>query len=206
MINAKKFGKSLKDAINQRLRSLLSEEARKRASDETTGKTGRDRVHDEKDQIAKAVEKEFMEKHASRYGVTLVFHIDDPELPAKLAEKEIEREVQKKENERREMEIKKLDELAENQVKKADARNEKMTFKEAQKNVQVALKIVPETREIKGLDEGTLEVIRDVSKGISFFMKEVLPGIVKPKCNQEHVDLKKDKGQLGFGKKKDGGK
>lgn len=193
LINAKKFGARLKDMINQRLRSLLSGEVRKRAKDEATGKTGRDRVHDEKDLIAKAVEKEFMEKHADRYGVTLVLHIDDPELPPKLAEKEIEREVQKKENERREMEMTKLDELAENEVKKADARGEKLTFKEAQKNVQVALKIVPENREIKGLDEGTQELIRDGLK----LVKEILPAFSKKReCPCAHREPPKDK--IGF--------
>lgn len=166
LVNALKFGKNLKDMINQRLRSLLSGEVRKRAKDDATGKTGRDRVHDEKDEIAKAVEKEFMEKHAERYGVVLIFHIDDPELPPKLAEKEIEREVQAKENERRELEVDNLNNLAKKAVAEADSRGEKLTFQQARKDLLVALKIVPETREIKGLDEGTLELVRDVLPAI----------------------------------------
>src|SRR3989344_9259384 len=93
----------IESAIKQRVKSLLSIAVRKRKD--------RDEVYDNLKVIAQEVQDEFQRSFSAQYGIRLRFLIDDPELPAKLAEAEVEREIQEKTNEKRKLDLASLKKL-----------------------------------------------------------------------------------------------
>lgn len=142
------------NAIKQRVASLVSVAVRKRKD--------RDETLNQISAIAKEVQDEFSGQFSNLYGVRVRFLIDDPELPPKLVEKEVEREMQEKENERRKLDVMNLKRVAAILVKEAEKRGEKLSFDAALKRVQVQLGIVKEQHQFYGVDGQSLGVVRDI--------------------------------------------
>jgi hypothetical protein len=195
MINALRFGENLKSTINQCVRSLISTEVRKIHADGVTGKTGRDIVHDTKDEIARKVQAEFMSKYAWRYGVELVFRIDDPVTPKELADAQLAIEVQEKQNKKRESDLAKIDALVAKRVADSKEQGTPITVREAHEGVQVDLKLV-EKKLTK--DQKTIEV----GPVLAGAVKSLLPMVLKRGDCCHHEDPSKE--PIGFKAKKEG--
>ena len=144
----------IESAIKQRVKSLLSIAVRKRKD--------RDAVYDQMNYVAQEVQQEFLQKFSSQYGVYIRFLIDDPELPPKLVDAEVEREIQEKTNEKRKLDLTNLKKLANDLVQAAEKRGEKLSFDAALKRVQVHLGIVKEQHQFYGLDSQTSGVLGSI--------------------------------------------
>ena len=156
----------LQGAIKQRVKSLLSIEGHKRKD--------REELVSRLPDVQKAVQDAFNGSHGDQYAVKIRFLIDDPEPPKELAEAMIRTEVQEKENERRELEEKKMLELAEKLVKKAEKHGEKLSIDAAMKRVQVQFKIVPESHQNNNYNVGDqlLQTGKEVILGVASMMKK----------------------------------
>lgn len=172
----------VESAIKQRVKSLLSIAVRKRKD--------RDAVYDQISYVAQEVQTEFLQTFSNQYGVYLRFMIDDPELPKELAEAEVKREIQEKENERREIEMVKMRELAKAMVEDSKLSGKPMTFEKALEKVQIQFKIVPEERKIFGLDSDTNAAIGGVLGGAAGALGGILDKIF-PKMNPKRKTQKK---------------
>lgn len=173
----------IENAIKQRVKSLLSIEARKA--------TNYDAVFDQIKPIADSVAKEFMSLYSAQYGIGLRFMIDDPELPAELAKKAVELGVATKEVERKLIEIDgtnkvrgkemtKLTTLANGVVRKTKKNGGDMDFQTALREVRIGLKITEETNQNFGLTKETLNTVGGgIEKGIEVAVGKVLPGLIK---------------------------
>ena len=171
LIKALSFGEELTQAINERIRSLISTDIRTHiVKVHGSKKTLRDIVHDTKDEIACRIQKAFKDRYACEFGVELVFAIDDPETPADLVNAKLKVEVQEKENQRRALEMRKLKTMANQLVAAAEKRGQKLNFEQAMEAIQIQLGIVKKTNATFGLNPGTMEVIKDI-----------LPVILPPK-------------------------
>lgn len=158
----------LENAIKQRIKSLLSIEVGE--------KEDWDDVQSHLEDIAKAVEAKFALLYASQYAVELRFMIDDPELDPKIVESANKLEIQKKENERRKIEIVEMQALARGIVKDAEKRGEKLTIQDAIDLLQVQFKIVQkehkEERKVLELGAQTLWAIREAAKELAGLILE----------------------------------
>ncbi len=183
LIKALSFGEELTQAINERIRSLISTDIRTHiVKEKGSKKTLRDIVHDTKDEIAKRISDLFNGRcpkkpgsqrkdcYANEFGVELTFAIDDPETPADLVNAKLKVEVQEKENQRRALEMRKLKTMANQLVAAAEKRGQKLNFEQAMEAIQIQLGIVKKTNATFGLNPGTMEVIKDI-----------LPVILPPK-------------------------
>ena len=171
LIKALSFGEELTQAINERIRSLISTDIRTHiVKVHGSKKTLRDIVHDTKDEIACRIQKAFKDRYACEFGVELTFAIDDPETPADLVNAKLKVEVQEKENQRRALEMRKLKTMANQLVAAAEKRGQKLNFEQAMEAIQIQLGIVKKTNATFGLNPGTMEVIKDI-----------LPVILPPK-------------------------
>ncbi|OGY64859.1 MAG: hypothetical protein A3I24_03230 [Candidatus Harrisonbacteria bacterium RIFCSPLOWO2_02_FULL_41_13b] len=148
----------LEDAIKQRIKSLLSIAVRKRKN--------RDEVYDSLKMITQEVQDEFFQNFSTQYGVRIRFMIDDPELPKELAEAEVKREIQKKENERRKLDVVAMADLAKHLVELSKPNEDAeptLTFEKGIEKAQVQLKIVPETRTTYDLGDNAVQAFGGAS-------------------------------------------
>jgi len=151
-------------AIVERLKSLLSIAIR--------GHRNRDTVYDALRDIANGVQESFQQETIvssgktrtleNYYGVQLpAVMIADPELPAALAEAEIEKERMQEVNKARGLEMNKIRSMARLMMKDAEKHGQTLSYQEAVRRVQIQFEKVSESVNRFGLDKGTLDAIRE---------------------------------------------
>lgn len=152
----------IESALVARIKSICSIEIRKLKD--------RDAVYDNLNQISKAIQGGFrtekvvngftLEEH---YGIHLIsVMIDDPALPQKLVDAEVDREVQEKNNEKFGLEMKELKKQARLMVKEAERRGEKLSVEAAYKFLQVQRGIIKEDYRHYGISKDTLKTLESL--------------------------------------------
>ncbi|MBI2024495.1 MAG: hypothetical protein HYT03_00145 [Candidatus Harrisonbacteria bacterium] len=155
----------IETALTDRIRSLTSIKVR--------GYKDHDEVMDHLSEIGTAVMEKFKtfmignRNLEAYYGVKVhAVLINDPELPAKLTEAEVERKAQEKINEKRRLEMGEVKKLAQDLVKQAAKNGQDLDFRVALKIIQTQLGIIKESTQNFGLTADTSKTAEAVVSSI----------------------------------------